>query len=113
MSSVLSKVLPCTVLSVKEEEKAVRPMTMIYINDKLIEGSFTMNAFVDYDTKPPLLKIEGLIKTKLRLPETFKVLAGGRIVCKSITITSESVGSEEEEIVSGFTAREYDILTLD
>ena len=82
---------------------------MLKINGYEVEGSCTINASVDRTKKPPILTIEGWISTKQRLPDILGSIEGGRFEVKDILINSESIGSEDDNIVYGFTAREYKI----
>ena len=85
---------------------------MILIDDKEIEGKFTVTGIVDRSKNPPVLTVEGYIETSVRIPDRIDEMYGGRVVVQGVLINSESVGSEENTIVYGFSARGYKILKI-
>lgn len=85
---------------------------MILIDDKEIEGKFTVTGIVDRSKNPPILTVEGYIETSVRIPDRIKEMYGGRVAVQDILVNSESIGSEENTIVYGFTARGYKIFKI-
>ena len=85
---------------------------MILIDDKEIEGKFTVTGIVDRSKNPPVLTVEGYIETSVRIPDRIDEMYGGRVVVQGVLINSESIGSEENTIVYGFSARGYKILKI-
>lgn len=85
---------------------------VIFVDGVKIKGKFSVTASVDRTKNPPVMSVNGLIETPVRLPDRFDKLEGGRSVVHDILINSESVGSEDENIVYEFSARNYDILEL-
>ena len=85
---------------------------MILIDDKEIEGKFTVTGIVDRSKNPPVLTVEGYIETSVRIPDRIDEMYGGRVIVQGVLINSESVGSEENTIVYGFSARGYKILKI-
>lgn len=81
----------------------------IKVEDIEIEGKFSFISEVDRTKKPPILKISGVIETTARLPDSFKKLEGGRAIVYNVLLNSESVGSDDDKIVYGFSATNYDI----
>lgn len=81
----------------------------IKIEDVEIAGKFSFIGEVDRTKKPPILTISGVVETAARLPDSFKSMAGGRIVLFDVLINSESAGSEDNKIVYGFSAKRYEI----
>ena len=82
----------------------------IFVEDVEIEGKFSVIAEIDRSKNPPVLSVTGVIETAERLPDSFKVLRGGRAIVKDVLLNSESVGSRDSNIVYGFSAKSYDIL---
>lgn len=85
---------------------------VIFVDDVKIKGKFSVTASVDRAQNPPVLSVNGLIETPTRLPDKFDKLEGGRAVVHNVLINSESFGSEDDNIVYEFVARNYDILDL-
>lgn len=84
----------------------------IKVEDISIPGKFSVVGAVDRTKNPPVLSVTGVIETSTRLPDSFSKLEGGRAVVYDILIDSESLGSEDNNIVYGFSAKRYDILTV-
>lgn len=84
----------------------------IKVEDITISGKFSVMGVVDRTKNPPVLSVTGAIETSTRLPDSFSKLEGGRVIVYDILINSESLGSEDNNIVYGFSARRYDILTI-
>ena len=82
----------------------------IKIDGITVKGKISVIAAVDRTKKPPVLSVTGYIETPTRLPDSFSKLSGGRIIVHDVLIDSESVGSEDDNIVYSFTAKSYDIL---
>ena len=76
------------------------------------DGKFSVTGTVDRLQKPPKVIVEGLIETKTRVPDHFEEMSGGRVTIYDIMINSESLGSEEDIIVYGFTAKRYTVYKI-
>ena len=74
-----------------------------------IEGKFSIIGTVDRMKNPPIMTITGIIETPVRLPDRFEILSGGRLIVEEGLIDSESLGSEDDNIMYGFTAKRYKI----
>lgn len=85
---------------------------MILIDDKEINGKFSVTGIVDRSKNPPVLTVEGYIETSVRIPDRIKEMYGGRVIVQNILVNSESIGSEENTIVYGFSASGYKILKI-
>ena len=84
---------------------------MIYVDKEQIEGKFSVGiSLLTNEDGMEYEEITGVIETKEDLPRNFLVLAGGIILLKGIQITAVSYGSEDDNAVYSFIAREYKIL---
>lgn len=85
---------------------------VIFVDDIKIKGKFSVAATVDRTKNPPVLSINGFVETPTRLPDRFNKLEGGRVAVFDVLINSESVGSEDDNIVYEFSAKNYEIYEL-
>lgn len=81
---------------------------MISVDGKKIDGTFSFSVDVDRNVRPNVVTISGAIQTKEHL-EGINTVANGRYVLRDVDIISESYGSEDESVVYGFTAKDYEV----
>lgn len=85
---------------------------MIRVDGKEIEGKFSFSVEVDRTRHPNVATISGIIQTKNHL-EDIHTIANDRYVLRDVDIISESYGSEDENVVYGFTAGDYQVYWQD
>jgi hypothetical protein len=81
---------------------------MISVDGKKIDGVFSFSVDVDRNVRPNVVTISGAIQTKVQL-EGISTISYGRYVLRDVDIISESYGSEDETVVYGFTAKDYEV----
>lgn len=81
---------------------------MISVDGRKIDGTFSFSVDVDRNVHPNVVSITGAIQTKMQL-EGVHTISNGRYILRDVDIISESYGSEDETVVYGFTAGEYEV----
>lgn len=81
---------------------------MIRVDGRAIMGKFSFSVEVDRTRHPNIATISGVIETKEHL-EDVHTISNERYVLQDVDIISESYGSEDENVVYGFTAGDYHV----
>ena len=77
------------------------------VNEVNVGGQLSVVGAVDRSVSPPKFTVSGYIETTERLPDFMEEVKAGRITLFDVLIDSESFGSESDEIVYQFSAKNY------